>query len=108
VPIAGRTGRGRGLGATTERGVVRRRLRVTGRVQGVWFRESCREVAVRLGVAGSVRNRADGTVEVVVEGGSHEVEALVAWCRSGPPAAEVTGVEAAEERPEGLTGFRVR
>jgi acylphosphatase len=108
VPIAGRTGRRRGLGATTERGVVRRRLRVSGRVQGVWFRESCREVARRLGVAGSVRNRADGTVEVVVEGGPHEVEALVAWCRSGPPAAEVTDVEVADERPEGLTGFRVR
>jgi acylphosphatase len=88
--------------------VVRRRLRVTGRVQGVWFRESCREVADRLGVAGSVRNRADGTVEVVAEGPPHEVEALVAWCRSGPPAAEVTGVDVAEEQPEGLVGFRVR
>jgi acylphosphatase len=87
--------------------VVRRRLRVTGRVQGVWFRESCREVADRLRVAGSVRNRADGTVEVVVEGPPSEVEALVAWCRSGPRAAEVTGVEAVEEEPEGLVGFRV-
>ncbi len=105
---AGRTGRGRGLGATTNGDVVRRRVQVTGRVQGVWFRESCREVADRLGVSGSVRNRADGTVEVVVEGGAHEVEALVAWCRSGPPAAEVTGVEVADERPEGLRGFRVR
>ena len=108
MPITGRTGRGRGLGATTERRIVRRRVRVTGHVQGVWFRESCREVADRLGVTGSVRNRADGSVEVVVEGGPHEVEALVAWCRSGPPAAEVTGVEVGVERPEGLTGFRVR
>jgi len=83
-------------------------LRITGRVQGVWFRESCREVADRLGVAGSVRNRADGTVEVVVEGPAQEVEALVAWCRTGPPAAEVTGVDVAEQQPEGLVGFRVR
>ena len=90
------------------REVVRRRVRVTGRVQGVWFRESCREVADRLGVAGSVRNRADGSVEVLVEGPPQEVEALVAWCRQGPRAAEVTGVEVAEERPEGLVGFRVR
>jgi acylphosphatase len=90
------------------REVVRRRLRVTGRVQGVWFRESCREVADRLGVAGSVRNRADGSVEVLVEGPSQEVAALVAWCREGPPAADVTEVEVAEERPEGLVGFRVR
>ena len=88
--------------------VVRRRLQVTGRVQGVWFRESCREVADRLGLSGSVRNRADGAVEVVAEGAPQEVEALVVWCRSGPPAAEVTGVEVAEERPEGLVGFRVR
>lgn len=88
--------------------MVRRRLQVTGRVQGVWYRESCREVADRLGVAGSVRNRADGSVEVLAEGPPHEVEALVAWCRSGPPAAEVTGVEVVEEEPEGLVGFRVR
>lgn len=88
--------------------VVRRRVQVTGRVQGVWFRESCREVADRLGVAGSVRNRADGSVEVLVEGPPQEVEALVAWCRQGPRTAEVTGVEVTEERPEGLVGFRVR
>ena len=88
--------------------MVRRRLRITGRVQGVWFRESCCEVADRLGLAGSVRNRADGTVEVVAEGPPAEVEALVAWCRSGPPAADVTGVEVDEEEPEGLVGFRVR
>ena len=88
--------------------VVRRRVQVTGRVQGVWFRESCREVADRLGVAGSVRNRADGSVEVIAEGPPQEVQALVAWCRQGPRAAEVTGVEVTEERPEGLVGFRVR
>jgi acylphosphatase len=88
--------------------VVRRRVLLTGRVQGVWFSESCREVAGRLGVAGSVRNRADGAVEVIAEGPPQEVQALVAWCRQGPRAAEVTGVEVTEERPEGLVGFRVR
>jgi acylphosphatase len=88
--------------------VVRRRVRVTGRVQGVWFRESCREVAERLGLAGEVRNRADGSVEVIVEGPPQEVEALVEWCRSRPPAAEVTGVDVVEEEPEALGGFRVR
>ena len=88
--------------------LVRRRLRVTGRVQGVWFRESCRQVAARLGVAGTARNRVDGSVEVVVEGRPTEVEALVAWCREGPPGAEVTDVEVAEESPEGLVGFGVR
>ena len=88
--------------------LVRRHLRVTGRVQGVWFRESCRQVAARLGVAGAVRNRADGSVDVVVEGRPTEVEALVAWCREGPPGAEVADVEVADESPEGLVGFRVR
>jgi acylphosphatase len=88
--------------------LVRRHLRVTGRVQGVWFRESCRQVAARLGLAGVVRNRADGSVDVVAEGRPTEVEALVAWCREGPPGAEVTGVEVAHEPPEGLVGFRVR
>ncbi len=88
--------------------VVRRRLRVSGVVQGVWFRESCRQVADRLGVAGTVRNRADGSVEVVVEGPPTEVAALASWCREGPPAAHVTDVEVTDERPEGLVGFRVR
>ena len=88
--------------------LVRRHLRVTGRVQGVWFRESCRQVAARLGVAGTARNRADGSVEVVVEGRPSEVEALVAWCREGPPGADVTDVEVVEQAPEGLVGFRVR
>ena len=88
--------------------LVRRNLRVTGRVQGVWFRESCRQVAARLGLAGTARNRADGSVEVVVEGRPPEVEALVAWCREGPPGAEVADVEVVEQAPEGLVGFRVR
>lgn len=88
--------------------LVRRKVRVTGRVQGVWFRESCRQVAARLGVAGTVRNRVDGSVEVVAEGSPTEVEALVAWCREGPPGAEVNGVELTAEAPEGLVGFRVR
>jgi acylphosphatase len=87
--------------------LVRRHLRVTGRVQGVWFRESCRQVAARLGVAGTVANRADGAVVVVVEGRPPAVEALVAWCREGPPGAEVTDVEVDDETPQGLVDFRV-
>jgi acylphosphatase len=81
---------------------------VAGRVQGVWYRESCREEAERLGVAGEVRNLHDGTVEVVAEGRADAVEALAAWCREGPPAARVTGVEVADEPPRAASGFRVR
>lgn len=87
--------------------MVRRRLIVRGRVQGVWYRDSCRVEAERLGLAGSARNLADGTVEVVAEGDDHSVDQLVAWCRAGSPGAAVTGVEIADEPPTGEKGFRV-
>jgi len=88
--------------------LVRRRVVVRGRVQGVWFRQSCREAAEAAGVAGWVRNRPDGTVEAVLEGGAAEVERMVGWCRRGPTSAVVTGVDVEDEPPEGLTGFGVR
>jgi acylphosphatase len=88
--------------------VIRRRVVVHGRVQGVWFRDStCRE-AGRLGVSGWVRNTAEGTVEAVFEGPADAVAAMVAWCGTGPPDARVTEVEARDEPPEGLAGFVVR
>ena len=65
------------------------RLQITGRVQGVWFRESMRREAERLGVAGWVRNRPDGSVEAVAQGAPAAVDALVAWARIGPPQARV-------------------
>ena len=77
-------------------------------VQGVWFRESCRREAAARGVAGWVSNRADGRVEAVFEGSEPAVAEMVAWCRMGPPRAEVTGIDVSEELPEGLVGFRVR
>ena len=86
---------------------VRVRLRISGRVQGVYYRDSCRQMAQRLGVAGWVRNRPDGSVEVVAEGPRHDVSALAAWCREGPPRAQVNDVEIVDEEPEGLRGFRV-
>jgi acylphosphatase len=88
--------------------VVRYRVVVAGRVQGVWFRESCRREAVARGVAGSVRNRMDGTVEAVFEGQEAAVAEMVAWCRLGPPRADVTGVDVTGEPPEGAIGFHVR
>lgn len=86
---------------------VRIRMRVNGRVQGVYYRDSCRQMAQRLGVNGWVRNRSDGSVEVVAEGAREDVDALARWCRDGPPRAVVTGVEVVDEQPEGLTNFRV-
>ena len=87
---------------------VRYRVIVRGFVQGVWFRESCRRLATELGLSGWVRNRADGTVEAHFEGREADVARAVAWCRSGPPAAEVTGVDATPEEPEDALGFQVR
>jgi acylphosphatase len=81
---------------------------VTGRVQGVWFRESCRDQAQAAGVAGSARNLADGRVEVVLEGPRAAVEEVVAWCRRGPQRARVDGIEVVDETPIAEQGFRVR
>jgi acylphosphatase len=88
--------------------VIRRRVVVHGRVQGVFFRDSTRQQAEEAGVAGWVRNREDGTVEAVLEGDDDAVERIVDWVREGPGHADVERVEVAEEEPEGLSGFQVR
>lgn len=76
-----------------DRQQIRVHVTVRGRVQGVWFRESCRRTANDAGVCGWVRNRADGTVEAEFEGPEPAVAKVVAWCRQGPPRAEVTGLD---------------
>ncbi len=87
---------------------ARARLRVVGMVQGVFYRQSTADEAGRLRLAGTVRNLADGSVEVVAEGPRDAVEALQAWCRRGPPAARVEEVEVEWLEPLGITGpFRV-
>ena len=75
---------------------VTRRLVVRGQVQGVWYRESMRIEAGRLGVRGWVRNRLDGTVEALVQGEAHAVEAIVRWAWRGPERAQVSAVEASD------------
>jgi acylphosphatase len=74
-----------------------RRLRIHGLVQGVGFRYSLHREAVRLGLAGWVRNRRDGTVEAVVAGPAAAVDAMVAWSHRGPPSSRVTSVVVTEE-----------
>jgi acylphosphatase len=88
--------------------VVRKRVLVSGVVQGVFFRDTCRRVAGRQGVAGWVRNLPDGRVEAVFEGVPENVERLIEWSRRGPAEAEVTGVDCREEPAEGLSGFEIR
>lgn len=73
---------------------------VTGRVQGVWFRESTRKKATELGVAGWVRNLPDGRVEAMFTGPSEAVRAAVAFVRDGPPLANVESIELDEEASE--------
>jgi acylphosphatase len=85
------------------------RLLIQGRVQGVWFRESMRREAERLGVTGWVRNTPDGEVEAVVQGPAEAVDALIEWARSGPPMARVDGIEIeAIERHDPLNEFEKR
>ncbi|HWK26771.1 MAG TPA: acylphosphatase [Solirubrobacter sp.] len=87
-----------------------RRIRVvaSGRVQGVFFRESTRREASRRGVSGWAENRADGTVECVFEGAAEAVAALEAFVREGPGQARVTSVVVEAEPVAGLSGFSVR
>jgi acylphosphatase len=87
---------------------IRRRVVVHGRVQGVFFRETCRREARRLGVTGFVRNVADGTVEAVFEGDPDAVSAMLDWVHDGPDLAQVSRVEVVVEDPEGLADFVVR
>ena len=68
-------------------------LHIYGRVQGVWFRESMRQEAVRLGITGWVQNRAEGSVEAVIAGDEAAVSAMLDWCHAGPPQARVEKVE---------------
>jgi acylphosphatase len=88
--------------------VVRRRVVISGRVQGVWFRDTLRRRAEQRGVAGWARNTSSGTVEALLEGSPDAVDEVVAWCWIGPPDAHVDNVEITAEEPEQLTGFEVR
>jgi acylphosphatase len=90
-------------------GEVEAHVTVTGRVQGVYYRQSLVRFADDRGVRGWVRNRPDGSVEAVLQGQQPSVEAVIAWMRSGPPRAQVadTHVEPAEPR-ERYDRFAIR
>jgi acylphosphatase len=88
--------------------MIRRRLIVHGRVQGVGFRWAIARAAESRGVSGWAANRADGTVEAVLEGKPDAVESVVRLSREGPRGAQVDRVDVAEEEPEALRGFVTR
>jgi acylphosphatase len=87
---------------------IARNVVVSGRVQGVFFRDSARREARRAGITGWVTNRPDGKVEAHFEGDASAVAQLVEWCRSGPRHADVDEIEVSEVAPEGLDRFAVR
>lgn len=94
--------------AAGARPAIARLLRIHGRVQGVWYRGSAQAEATRLGLAGWVRNRSDGTVEALAVGRHSHVEAFIAWAHQGPPKAQVLRVEVIETEVEALDGFEQR
>ncbi len=82
---------------------------VSGKVQGVFFRDYTRSEAQRLGVAGWVRNKKDGSVEILASGDEYRVDQLVEWLYQGSPNARVSSVEVkTAEKPGELKGFEVR
>jgi acylphosphatase len=86
---------------------VRARFVVSGAVQGVFYRVSCREEAVRLQLDGWVQNLSDGRVEGVAEGSREKIELLLAWCRRGPRSARVQEVQVTWEPSQGEKGFQI-
>jgi len=87
---------------------ARAHVLISGRVQGVCFRACTVDEATAGGVMGWVRNTSDGRVEAVFEGEKSAVEAMIAWCRKGPPAARVNGIEVVWGEPQGESGFGIR
>ncbi|HSS09222.1 MAG TPA: acylphosphatase [Acidimicrobiales bacterium] len=86
---------------------IRRHVYVSGRVQGVFFRDTCARQAHQEGVTGWVRNRWDGQVEAVFEGQLDAVERMVEWCRHGPSRAIVTSIKIDDEPVEDEPYFRI-
>ncbi len=91
--------------------MICRRCFISGRVQGVFFRQSTLAMARRLQLTGWVRNRRDGRVEVLAQGAADNIEALQKWLQIGPDGAKVSNIECSDEPPDEqltTTGFAVR
>ena len=86
----------------------RAHVRISGRVQGVFFRADAADRARSRGVAGWIRNVPDGAVEAVFEGPDEAVDAMVSWCGRGPRGARVDDVQVEWEEPRGESGFSTR
>jgi len=84
-------------------------VKISGRVQGVWFRANTRQKAEQLGVTGWVKNNSDGCVEAIFEGEENSVKELVEWCHRGPPLAKIKNVEVKKQSAtNGFEGFSIK
>ncbi len=83
-------------------------LIIKGKVQGVFYRQSAKKEAVKLGIKGWVKNNEDGTVEAVATGSEEQIQHFIKWCRQGPTLAHVSEVIATDTSDEPFTGFEVR
>lgn len=83
-------------------------IKITGKVQGVFFRQSAKEKALSLQLGGEVWNNADGTVGIVVTGNTEEVKEFIQWCHQGPPRARVQEIEVNEVPERSFAGFIIR
>ena len=83
-------------------------LHITGKVQGVYYRQSTRKKALSLDLCGFVKNMPDGSVLIMVTGKRKQLEELISWCKTGPPAAKVKEVMVTEIEMEIFDGFEIR
>ena len=105
----GSSGNASGGGSGDRRRQRRIHVRVSGKVQGVFFRQALRAESTMAGAGGWVRNLDDGRVEAVVEGDANAVSRIAGWCRHGPAGARVSGLDVEDEAPTGeFSGFEVR
>lgn len=88
--------------------MVRYRIRVKGKVQGVFYRSTAQAKAKELGLSGWVKNEEDGSVLIEAEGEEQKLLKLVDWCKEGPGAAVVNDVEYNEIEPKGVNGFEIK
>jgi len=82
-------------------------INITGKVQGVFFRQSAKEMADRLGIKGTVRNCDDDSVEIVATGEKEQLDKFISWCRQGPPRADVSDVETQELPLQDFRNFSI-
>ena len=80
---------------------------MSGKVQGVWYRQGTKDKAQELGITGTVQNLPDGSVRIMATGTPNQLESLVSWCRTGPPRAKVLSVETTDAEPQVFESFTI-